>query len=116
MTTRFDKFTIKAQEALQATQDNAGRFGNQQMEPLHLLLGLVEQPENYEWSSAGQYMSGMSGLIDPLSGDPVQESARGQPLLVAGSARLTPESAGGQPLLVAGSARLTPESAGGRRK
>jgi ATP-dependent Clp protease ATP-binding subunit ClpB len=45
MTTRFDKFTIKAQEALQGTQDAASRFGNQQLEPVHLLLSLVEQPE-----------------------------------------------------------------------
>ncbi len=45
MATRFDKFTVKAQEALQATQDVAGRHGNQQLEPLHLLLALVEQPE-----------------------------------------------------------------------
>jgi ATP-dependent Clp protease ATP-binding subunit ClpB len=45
MATRFDKFTVKAQEALQATQDIAGRHGNQQMEPVHLLLALIEQPE-----------------------------------------------------------------------
>ena len=45
MATRFDKFTVKAQEALQATQEIAARFGNQQMEPLHLLLVLVEQAE-----------------------------------------------------------------------
>src|SRR5712691_10227182 len=45
MATRFDKFTIKAQEALPATQGVAGRFGNQQLEPVHLLLALVEQPE-----------------------------------------------------------------------
>ena len=45
MATRFDKFTVKAQEALQGTQDVAGRFGNQQLEPVHLLLALVEQPE-----------------------------------------------------------------------
>ena len=45
MATRFDKFTIKAQEALQATQDIAGRHGNQQLEPVHLLLALIEQPE-----------------------------------------------------------------------
>ncbi len=45
MATRFDKFTVKAQEALQATQDIAGRHGNQQLEPVHLLLALVEQPE-----------------------------------------------------------------------
>src|SRR5579859_6019924 len=45
MATRFDKFTVKAQEALQATQDVASRFGNQQLEPVHLLLALAEQPE-----------------------------------------------------------------------
>ncbi len=45
MATRFDKFTVKAQEALQATQDVAGRFGNQQLEPIHLLHALVEQRE-----------------------------------------------------------------------
>jgi len=45
MTTRFDKFTVKAQEALQGTQDIASRYGNQQMEPLHLLLALIEQKE-----------------------------------------------------------------------
>lgn len=35
MSTRFDKFTVKAQKALQATQDVAARFGNQQLEPVH---------------------------------------------------------------------------------
>ncbi|MGH6628242.1 MAG: Clp protease N-terminal domain-containing protein, partial [Terriglobia bacterium] len=45
MATRFDKFTIKAQEALQGTQEVASRFGNQHLEPVHLLLALVEQPE-----------------------------------------------------------------------
>ena len=45
MATRFDKFTVKAQEALQGTQDVASRFGNQQMEPLHLLLALIDQKE-----------------------------------------------------------------------
>ncbi len=45
MTTRFDRFTVKAQEALRATQDIASRFANQQLEPMHLLLALVEQAE-----------------------------------------------------------------------
>ncbi len=45
MATRFDKFTVKAQEALQGTQDVAARFGNQQLDPLHLLLTLIEQKE-----------------------------------------------------------------------
>jgi ATP-dependent Clp protease ATP-binding subunit ClpB len=45
MATRFDKFTVKAQEALQSMEEVAGRFGNQQLEPVHLLVALVEQPE-----------------------------------------------------------------------
>src|SRR5579863_1287357 len=45
MATRFDKFTVKAQEALQSTQEIAARFGNQQLEPVHLLLALAEQAE-----------------------------------------------------------------------
>jgi ATP-dependent Clp protease ATP-binding subunit ClpB len=45
MATRFDKFTIKAQEALQATQEVASRYGNQQLQPIHLLMALAEQPE-----------------------------------------------------------------------
>jgi len=46
MATRFDKFTVKAQEALlQSAPEIADRFGNQQLEPVHLLLALVEQPE-----------------------------------------------------------------------
>src|SRR5260370_1607741 len=45
MATRFDKFTVKAQEALQGTQEIAGRYGHQQLEPAHLLLALIQQPE-----------------------------------------------------------------------
>ncbi len=45
MATRFDKYTVKAQESLQAAQELAGQHGNQQIEPVHLLLALVGQPE-----------------------------------------------------------------------
>src|SRR5437667_3586237 len=45
MATRFDKFTVRAQEALQGTQEIAGRYGHQQLEPTHLLLALIQQPE-----------------------------------------------------------------------
>ncbi|HNW44433.1 MAG TPA: ATP-dependent chaperone ClpB [Elusimicrobiales bacterium] len=45
MSIRLDKFTLKAQEALQASEDEAGRFGNQQVEPLHLLSAMLRQPE-----------------------------------------------------------------------
>ena len=42
---RFDKLTVKAQEAVQAAQGLADREGHQQLEPEHLLLALVEQEE-----------------------------------------------------------------------
>ena len=40
---RFDKLTVKAQEALQEAQEIAGRHEQQQIEPVHLLGALVEQ-------------------------------------------------------------------------
>ena len=45
MAMQFDKFTLRAQEALQACSKVAERFGNQQVEPVHLLLALLEQTE-----------------------------------------------------------------------
>ncbi len=41
----FDKMTIKTQEALQASQSVADRFDQQQIEPEHLLLAILEQPQ-----------------------------------------------------------------------
>ncbi|MBZ5501901.1 MAG: ATP-dependent chaperone ClpB [Acidobacteriia bacterium] len=40
---RFDKLTVKAQEALQAAQEMGARAGQQQIEPLHLLWALMAQ-------------------------------------------------------------------------
>jgi ATP-dependent Clp protease ATP-binding subunit ClpB len=40
---RFDKLTVKGQEALQAAQEMGARTGQQQIEPLHLLWALVAQ-------------------------------------------------------------------------
>src|SRR5216684_6935 len=42
---RFDKMTVKAQEALQSAQEIAGRHENQQIEPIHLLAALVAQTD-----------------------------------------------------------------------
>jgi len=42
---RFDKLTVKAQEALQAAQEMGARSGQQQIEPLHVLWALVAQSE-----------------------------------------------------------------------
>jgi ATP-dependent Clp protease ATP-binding subunit ClpB len=42
---RFDKFTIKAQEAVQAAVELAGNRGNPQVTPVHLLHALVGERE-----------------------------------------------------------------------
>ena len=41
----FSKFTLKAQEALQAAQSLAGESGNPEIAPAHLLLALLDQEE-----------------------------------------------------------------------
>ena len=40
---RYDKLTVKAQEALQAAQEMGARGGQQQIEPLHILWALITQ-------------------------------------------------------------------------
>ena len=45
MAFRFDKFTLKAQEAVQRAQDLAADRGNPQIDPLHLLAALLAEDE-----------------------------------------------------------------------
>jgi ATP-dependent Clp protease ATP-binding subunit ClpB len=45
MAFRFDKFTIKAQEAVQSAVESAGNRGNPQVTPVHLLHALVSERE-----------------------------------------------------------------------
>src|SRR3954464_13506688 len=40
-----NKLTVKAQEALQAAIEIAGNYGNQQVEPEHLLAALIQDTE-----------------------------------------------------------------------
>src|SRR6184192_471885 len=42
---RFEKMTVKAQEAVQSAQEVAAQHENQQMEPIHLLAALVAQAD-----------------------------------------------------------------------
>jgi len=42
---RLDKFTLRAQEAIQSAIELAERNSNQQVEPEHLLVAMLEQPE-----------------------------------------------------------------------
>ncbi len=45
MAPKFDKFTVKAREAVQSAQALAAQYEQQTIEPEHLLLALVQQPE-----------------------------------------------------------------------
>ena len=80
----FDKFTIKAQEAVQAAVNTAQRNGQQTIEPVHLLSGIIEKaPEvtNYIFQKLG--MNG--GQISMLLQQELQHLPRvqggGQPYL-----------------------------------
>jgi ATP-dependent Clp protease ATP-binding subunit ClpB len=42
---RFDKFTIKSQELIQEAQSLASRYGHQQIEPEHLLAGMLQDAD-----------------------------------------------------------------------
>ncbi|MDQ5985545.1 MAG: Chaperone protein ClpB 1 [Syntrophus sp. SKADARSKE-3] len=42
---RFDKFTLKVQEALQEAQSTAGSYGHQGLDVEHLLTALLRQPD-----------------------------------------------------------------------
>ena len=42
---QFDKFTVKSQEVIQASQQLAEGMGNQEIQPEHLLKNLLAQPE-----------------------------------------------------------------------
>jgi ATP-dependent Clp protease ATP-binding subunit ClpB len=42
---RFDKFTIKSQELIQEAQSLASRYAHQQIEPEHLMAGMLQEPD-----------------------------------------------------------------------
>ena len=58
---RFDKFTLKAQEAIQSAQDVAARHDHQQIEPLHVLGALVAQTGDGDRSAAARAARRASG-------------------------------------------------------
>ena len=45
MAIRWDKFTVKSQQAMQQAQTRAGELGNPEVQPVHLLLALMEDRE-----------------------------------------------------------------------
>ena len=59
---RFDKFTIKAQEAVQAAVELAGNRGNPQVTPVHVLQALVALVPGMVERYTGM-IAGRGGLI-----------------------------------------------------
>ncbi len=81
---RLDRFTEKAQEALQEAAELARQTGNQAVEPEHLLLALVSQED------------GVGRTLLERAGASVQAL---QPALVSAIERFPKVSGGGQPYL-----------------
>jgi len=78
---RFDKMTIKAQESLQAAMDIAGSHNQQQLEPEHLLMSLLEQNEGVVIPILGKLGVNRNAVIDAL-----QEEIRRLPAVHGGGA------------------------------
>ena len=79
---RADKFTVKAQEALQAAQEMGERSGQQQIEPLHVLWALVAQGDGV-----------VPPLLEKLGVSPTQIASEAEKQI----ARLPKVSGGSQP-------------------
>jgi ATP-dependent Clp protease ATP-binding subunit ClpB len=45
MAINWEKFTVKSQQAIQQAQTHAAEFGNPELQPVHLLLALIEDRE-----------------------------------------------------------------------
>lgn len=63
----FDKFTIKAQEAVQEAINTAQRNGQQTIEPVHLLKGIMEKAKdvaNYIFQKLGVNASQIDTVLD----------------------------------------------------
>ena len=80
----FDKFTIKAQEAVQAAVNTAQRNGQQTIEPVHLLSGIIEKaPDvtNYIFQKLGMNGGQISMLLQQELQHLPRVQSGGQPYL-----------------------------------
>src|SRR5215470_10647403 len=92
MAIRWDKFTIKAQEAIQKANEIAGEHGNPEMLPLHVLAAMLQDSEGIVAPvlaklgvNAGNLQSQINERIGRL---PKVSGASEQPRLAAGTAKM----------------------------
>ena len=69
MTFRFEKLTVKSQEALVRAQSLATKAGNPQIEPLHLLRGLVNEDDGIVKPLLGKIGANVNQLVDMLDSE-----------------------------------------------
>ena len=63
----FDKFTIKAQEVVQEAVNTAQRQGQQSIEPVHLLKGVMVKAKDvatYIFQKLGVYVFLIDSFVD----------------------------------------------------
>ena len=65
---RLDKLTLKAQEAIQVSQEIADRFGHQQLEPEHVIKAILEQGEGVIPGLVGKIGADQGQLIQSIDG------------------------------------------------
>jgi ATP-dependent Clp protease ATP-binding subunit ClpB len=67
MAYRLDKFTVKAQEALQRAQTLAQDHGHQQLQPLHILLAMLQEEQGIVkplLQKIGTNVGQLEGIVD----------------------------------------------------
>ncbi len=81
---RFDKFTLKLQEAFQDAEGLAGGYGHQGIDAEHILLTLIRQPEGIVseiLKKVGAEPKQLAGEIEGILGGLPKVSGAGQPYL-----------------------------------
>jgi ATP-dependent Clp protease ATP-binding subunit ClpB len=88
---RFEKLTIKSQEAVSEAQSLATSRGHSQIEPEHLLVALLAQPEGSTvpvLQKLGIHIDALQGQLEKHLGSLPKVSGGGQPRLSDATARV----------------------------
>jgi len=88
---RYDKLTVKCQEALSEAQSSATQRGHSQIQPAHLLAALLAQPEGSTipiLQKIGVARGTLDAALDDLLGQLPKVSGGAQPQLSGNTARV----------------------------
>jgi len=94
MAIRWDKFTVKAQEAVQRASELASEHGNPELLPVHLLAGLIEDKEGIVTPVLEKIGIGPQGVLTDIYGQieklPKVSGAAAQPAMSSQLNQLLP--------------------------